>query len=96
MKFKLPKSFKMLGKKIKVKLVDTQDFAGLWDPNANTIFLSINQTEEQLEESFWHECTHAEQYLTALNQALSRELMEVMAEMRSRMIPFMVRQFYSK
>jgi hypothetical protein len=96
MKFKIPKTFNMLGTKIKVKLSDSKDFAGLWDPELNTIFISVHQTDKQLEETFWHEVTHCEQWLTALNQAIPRELLETMAEMRSRLAPSLIRKFYSK
>lgn len=96
MKFKLPKKFKMLGKTIKVKVVNTQEFMGLWDPTVNVIYIAVNQSEKSLEETFWHEYTHCEQWLTALNQALPRELLETMAEMRSRMLPEAIREFYKK
>lgn len=96
MKFQLPKSIPVLGHKIKIKLVDTHDYAGLWDYNSNTIFISTNQTEAQIEETFWHEWAHCIQWHTALNQALSRELLETMAEMHSRLVTKTVRKVYKK
>lgn len=96
MKFKLPKSINILGIKIKVKIVDSVEFMGLWDYSANTILLSSHQTKDQMEESFWHEIRHCIQYLTALNQAMPRELLEVDAEMQSRIMPKLVRKVYGK
>jgi len=96
MKLKLPKTISVLGKKIKVKLVDTKDYAGLWDYESLTIYLSINQTPEQLEETWHHELEHCIQWMTALNQAIPRELLETMAEMRSRLMPELIRKCYTK
>lgn len=96
MKFELPKVIPVLGKKIKIKLVDTQEYAGLWDYSKNTIYISINQTAEQMEESYWHEVYHCIQWHTALNQALPRELLETMAEMNSRLMPTIIRKSYKK
>lgn len=96
MKFILPKSITILGHKIKIKVVNTQDYAGLWDYTCNTIFLSSNQSQDQLEESFWHEWQHCVQWHTALNQAVPRELLETMAEMNSRLITKTIRSCYKK
>jgi hypothetical protein len=96
MKLKLPKAISVLGKKIKVRLVDTKDYAGLWDYESFTIYLSINQTPEQLEETWHHELEHCIQWMTALNQAIPRELLETMAEMRSRLMPELIRKCYTK
>jgi len=96
MKFILPKSIPILGHKIKIKVVDTQDYAGLWDYSVNTIFISINQSPEQMEETFWHELNHCIQWHTALNQAVPRELLETMAEMNSRILPGLIRKLYRR
>jgi Zn-dependent peptidase ImmA (M78 family) len=83
---KIKKSYKIMGKSIKIKLVDTSEFAGMWDSEKNIIYLSTNQTKEQLEESFWHELNHLMQTFSGVTQAVSHELMEVMAEMNARII----------
>lgn len=75
-----------MGEKIKIKFVDTHEFAGLWDSQKNTIYISIHQSNEQIHETFWHEIVHCMQYLTGINQAVPRELLEVMAETQSRVI----------
>ena len=96
MKFKIPKSLNVLGKRIKVKVVDTKDWAGLWDYETHTIYLSIHQEPQQMEESWHHELEHCIQWMTALNQAIPRELLETMAEMRSRLMPEIIRKCYTK
>lgn len=96
MKFYLPKSLNILGHKIKIKLINTHEYAGLWDYTCNTIFISSNQSEDQLEETFWHEIGHCIQWHTALNQAIPRELLETMAEMNSRIIVKIIRASYKK
>lgn len=96
MKFILPKSINILGHKIKIKVVNAHDYAGLWDYSVNTIFISSNQSQEQLEETFWHEVNHCIQWHTALNQAIPRELLETMAEMNSRIMPNLIRKLYKK
>ena len=96
MKFVLPKTIKILGHKIKVKLIDTHEYAGLWDYDLNTIFISINQSEKQIEETFHHEVRHSIQYHTGMTQAMSRDLMEIDAEMSSRIICDVIRKCYKK
>lgn len=96
MKFILPKTINILGHKIKIKVVNTQEWSGLWDYSVNTIYLSVNQTESQLEETFWHELNHCIQWHTALNQAVPRELLETMAEMNSRILPGLIRKLYRR
>jgi len=92
MKFKIKSSYRIMGKRIKVKLVDTNDYAGLWDSEKLTIYLSSNQTDLQLEETFWHELNHCMQYMSGVTQAVSRDLMEIMAEMNSRIIVSVIRE----
>lgn len=92
MKLKIKKSYKINGKTIKVKVVDTHDFAGLWDPQKMTIYLSANQSEDSMQETFWHEWNHYMQWESGVNQAVSRELMEVMAEKNSRTINAIIKQ----
>ena len=91
MKLKIKKSYKIMGKSIKVKFVNTNAFAGQWDPMTNTIYLSIHQTQLQMEETFWHEMGHCMQHFSGVNQAVSIELMEIMAEMNSRIISSVIR-----
>lgn len=93
-KFTLPKSVIVLGVKVKVKLIDTRDWCGLWDSEKNTIYISINQSPSQIEETWHHELEHCIQWFTALNQAIPRELLETMAEMRSRIMPSIIRKCY--
>ena len=83
---KIKKTYTLCGYKIKVKMVDTMDFAGLYDNQKNTIYLSTRQSQEDLEKTFYHECIHVLQYKTGIHQAVSRELMEVMAETGSNLI----------
>lgn len=83
---KIKKSYKIMGKRIRIKMVDTNQFCGMWDPDKNIIYLSINQSEEQMQESFWHEINHMMQTFSGVTQAVSHELMEIMAEMNSRII----------
>lgn len=96
MKFILPKSITVLGHKIKIKMINTNEWAGLWDYSVNTIFISVNQSSDQMEETFWHELNHCIQWHTALNQAIPRELLETMAEMNSRIMPKLIRKLYKK
>lgn len=94
MKFKLPTSIPILGKTIKVKLADSKDFYGWWDFENHTIFISIHQKPEEIEETFHHELEHCIQWMTALNQAIPKELLETMAEMRARILPAVNRKIY--
>lgn len=80
MKFKIKKSYIVFGTKFKVKLVDTSLFAGLCDPDNKTIFININQSEEQILATLWHELFHAMQFVLGMNNAISREMMEMLAE----------------
>lgn len=86
MKFKIPKTLTVFGKKFKIKLIDTHEFAGLMDAEKATIYLSIHQTEQQLIATFWHEVFHSLHYRIGLNQALSRDMMEVLAEAQSTLL----------
>lgn len=91
MKLKIKAKYKIMGKTIKIKMVKTNDYAGLWDGANNTIYLSTNQTDSEMEESFWHEMNHCMQWLSGVNQAVSRELLEIMAEMNSRITAQVIR-----
>lgn len=82
MKLKIKAKYKIMGKTIKIKMVKTND---------NTIYLSTNQTDSEMEESFWHEMNHCMQWLSGVNQAVSRELLEIMAEMNSRITAQVIR-----
>ena len=80
MKFKIKKSYDIFGTKFKIKFVDTTLFAGLCDPDLKTIFININQSEDQVVATFWHEIFHAMQFVLGMNNAISREMMEILAE----------------
>lgn len=92
MKMKIQPSYKILGEKIKIKKASNLEYAGLWLPKDNTIILSTNQDEKDFEETFWHEMNHMMQWKSGVVQAVSRELLEVMAEMNSRMVAEIIRQ----
>jgi len=80
MKFKIPKSINVFGTKYKIKFVETQLFSGLCDPDLKTIFINIDQSDEQIRATFWHEIFHAMQFVLGMNNASSREMMEMLAE----------------
>ena len=80
MKFKIPKKITVFGTVYKVKFVETALFAGMCDPDLKTIFININQEEDQLMATFWHESFHAKQFVLGMQNAISREMMEMLAE----------------
>ena len=80
MKFKIPKSINVFGTKYKVKMVETGLFSGLCDPDKATIYININQSDDQIHATFWHEACHAMQFVLGMNNAISREMMEMLAE----------------
>lgn len=86
MKFKIPKKVTIFGKKFKVKIVDTHEFAGLMDSEKATIYLSIHQSDQQLIATFFHEAYHAMHWRIGLNQALSRDMLEVLAESQATLL----------
>lgn len=86
MKFKIPSKVNVHGKKFKVKVIDTQEFAGMMDFEASMIYLSCNQNRRQLVFTFWHEYFHALHYRLGLHQALSREILEVLAEAQAQAV----------
>lgn len=60
---RIPKTFKLMGHTISVRLVAKKDWKykdewGWWDPAKNEILL-VKQPRTQLRHSFWHEVTHA-------------------------------------
>jgi len=77
---KIKKSYKIMGETIKIKMVDTMEFAGMYDDKKNTIYISTKQSVDDMEKTLYHECIHVLQYKTGIHQAVSRELLEVMAE----------------
>jgi Zn-dependent peptidase ImmA (M78 family) len=77
---KIPKTIMVFGKKFKVKIIDTHEFAGMMDAEKGVIYLSVHQTKEQMLSTYFHEIFHALHYRIGLNQALSRDMMEVLAE----------------
>jgi len=80
MKVKIPKSMDVFGVKYKIKFVETQLFSGLCDPDLKTIFINVDQSPEQIEAAYWHEMFHAMQFALGMNNAISREMMEILAE----------------
>lgn len=52
----------------------------MYDSNKKTIYISVNQSKEEQVKTFWHEMTHCIQFQMGLNQAVSHELLEIMAE----------------
>lgn len=86
MKFKIAKSYKIMGRRIRIKMVETNEWAGMYDHEKKIIFISVNQSDRQKIETVFHEIIHCIQYSTAINQAVSRELLEVMAETTSQEI----------
>jgi hypothetical protein len=80
MKLKIKKSYNVFGTKFKVKFVNTNMYAGLCDPDIKTIFISVNQSEEQIIATFFHEMFHAMQFVLGMHNAISREMMEMLAE----------------
>jgi hypothetical protein len=45
-----------------------------------TIFINIEQSEEQLIATFFHELFHSMQFVLGMQNAISREMMEMLAE----------------
>ena len=80
MKFKIPKIINVFGVKYKVKFVETTLFCGLCDPDLKMIFINIDQSDDQIRATFWHEVFHAMQFALGMNNAISREMMEMLAE----------------
>ena len=89
---KIKKSYKICGYRIKIKIIDTADFAGLYDSTKDTIYISSNQSTNEMEKTLYHECIHVLQYKPGIQQAVSRELLEVMAETGSQMIFDLIKQ----
>ena len=77
---RIKKSYDILGDKIRVKLIDTDEFAGRYDIQKKIIYININQSQEEMIRTFWHELVHCIQFQMGLNQAVSHELLEIMAE----------------
>lgn len=89
---KIPKKINIFGVIYKIKFVDTDLFAGLCDPTKKTIFLNINQSKEQILSTYIHEAVHAMQFSTGMNQAVSREFMEMMAENTATLVMDMIKK----
>ena len=86
MKYTIPKRIDVFGVRYKVKFVETQMFSGLCDPAVKTIFINIDQTDDQLLATFFHEAFHAMQFSLGMENALSREMMEMLAENSSTLV----------
>lgn len=76
----IKKSYNVFGTKFKIRFVETNMWSGLCDPGLKTIFINIDQSEEQILATFWHEMFHAMQFVLGMNNAFSREMMEMLAE----------------
>lgn len=61
-------SIKVIGKKINVKYVETEEYWGYFDQDELTIYLSLNclKNPERHEETLKHEIKHVILYLTGL------------------------------
>ena len=77
---RIKKSYDILGDKIRVKLIDTDEFAGMYDIQKKIIYININQSQEEMIRTFWHELVHCIQFQMGLNQAVFHEFLEIMAE----------------
>lgn len=77
---KIPKSIDVFGTRYRVKFVDTDLFAGLCDSSKKTIFINANQNKEQILNTYLHEVFHAMQFTLGMHNAISREMMEMLAE----------------
>ena len=61
----IPKSFELLGRTIKVsktkkgRFIDSAETFGHWDSNKFEIFIQDGLTEQQEEQTFYHEFFHA-------------------------------------
>lgn len=77
---KIPKSINVFGTRYRVKFVDTDLFAGLCDSAKRTIFINANQAKDQILSTYLHEVFHAMQFTLGMHNALSREMMEMIAE----------------
>lgn len=80
MKLVIPKKINIFGTVYKIKFVETTLFAGLCDSDLKTIFINIDQSDEQIRATYLHEIFHAMQFTLGMNNAISREMMEVLAE----------------
>lgn len=83
---KIPNSLPVFGVKYKIRFVDTDLFAGLCDPEKKTIFINRNQSKENIEITYWHEVFHAMQFSLGMNNAISREMMEMLAENSAKLV----------
>jgi Zn-dependent peptidase ImmA (M78 family) len=76
---KIPKKINVLGKTYKIKIVENFQYAGLCD-SEGIIYLNKSQNESELVYTLIHEIIHAWQFRVGLNQAISRETLEVISE----------------
>ena len=76
---KIPKKINILGKTYKIVLVDGFNYAGMCD-TSGVIYLQNNQHPEDMAYTLIHEIIHAWQFRIGLNQAVSRETLEIIAE----------------
>ena len=77
---KIPKTINILGKKYKIKLLSDFNYVGLCDSETSTIYLNANQKDEDMLCTILHELIHAWQFRVGLNQAISKESLEVISE----------------
>lgn len=80
---------KILGRKVKVKIIPQEKIAalsddkhtiGLFDPNCMTIFIAENLSEPDKLYILTHEAVHCSHYLTGLDQSIPEPLIEVICQ----------------
>jgi Zn-dependent peptidase ImmA (M78 family) len=88
MKGVLPNSITIYGKKFKVVQLLEAGYAGMMDYDKSRIYInsSAHKTDKQLLLTFWHEIFHAFHYRLGLHQALSAEILEILAESQATLI----------
>ena len=84
----IPKKINIYGVKFKIKLTKMTEYSGLMDYKAKTIYISeiYNKTDKERVATLWHEIFHAIHYRIGLDQAISREMLEVLAESQACLI----------
>lgn len=84
----IPKTINIYGVKFKIKLTKMTEYSGLMDYKAKTIYISEvhNKTDKEKVATLWHELFHALHYRLGLDQALSREMLEILAESQATLI----------
>ena len=83
-KLKTVKTITVFGKKYKIKVVPEHYlYEGLCDAEKGIILLRENCSQKEMLKTIIHEVTHSWQFRIGLHQAISRELLEIIAEVNS-------------